>query len=165
MHPNLQSWLFEQDPAYSRRHGSCTLSVATRNMSASELGEIWFTRDSTFKMEEHVRPVVLEHLSNQLHVHVLNVDLLVQPASAAREKCLLNDWPVDSCSRGWPLHWVSPDAVIYRIIKSEASRPTTLLTIRDSKRLCWDSCGLSFRGLFKVHTNVHQFAYHGVENK
>lgn len=31
----------------------------------------------TFKVKEHVGSIVLEHLSNELDIHVLNVDLLV----------------------------------------------------------------------------------------
>lgn len=31
----------------------------------------------TFEMKEHIRPIVLEHLSNKFDVHVLDVDLLV----------------------------------------------------------------------------------------
>jgi hypothetical protein len=30
----------------------------------------------TLKVEEDVRLVVLEHLGNQIHIHVLNVDFL-----------------------------------------------------------------------------------------
>jgi hypothetical protein len=33
----------------------------------------------TFKVEEHIGLVVLEHLSDQLHIHVLNVHLLETP--------------------------------------------------------------------------------------
>ena len=31
---------------------------------------------NTFKMKQHIGPVIFEHLSHQLNVHVLNVDLL-----------------------------------------------------------------------------------------
>jgi len=30
----------------------------------------------TFQVEKHIRPVILEHLSYELDVHVLDVDLL-----------------------------------------------------------------------------------------
>jgi hypothetical protein len=32
----------------------------------------------TFKVEQNIRLIVLEHLSDQLNIHVLNIDILVQ---------------------------------------------------------------------------------------
>ena len=31
----------------------------------------------TFEMEQHVRSVIFEHLGNQLHIHILDIDLLI----------------------------------------------------------------------------------------
>ena len=36
-----------------------------------------FWKRFTFKMKQNIRLVVLEHLSNKLNIHVLNIDLLL----------------------------------------------------------------------------------------
>ena len=57
-------------------HDGCLrLSVAVGVVSFVRLGQSQHP-SPTFKMEQHVRLVVLEHLSHELDVHVLNVDFL-----------------------------------------------------------------------------------------
>lgn len=43
-------------------------------------------KDPTFKVEENVRLVVLEHLCDQFNIHVLNVDLLYPLVNNSQDK-------------------------------------------------------------------------------
>lgn len=58
--------------------GSLRLSVAmyTTNLDQALLKRSITERRPTFQMEEHVRLIVLEHLSNKLNIHILDVDFL-----------------------------------------------------------------------------------------
>lgn len=46
----------------------------------------------TFKMEEHVRLVVLEHLRDELGVHVLRVDFLEAQSSVTKADQFAQQW-------------------------------------------------------------------------
>lgn len=60
-------------------------------------------------MEQHIRLIILEHLGDQLDVHVLNVDLLylvLNFRSATVIKPVYT--PAGSCSSSLQLHLTSP---------------------------------------------------------
>jgi len=63
--------------ALGNQDGSFKLSVAGRGQRL-HTAHRWVLAQwkYTFEMEEHVRLVILEHLRDQLDVHVLDVDLL-----------------------------------------------------------------------------------------
>ncbi len=46
----------------------------------------------TFKVEEYIGPIVLEHLSNKLDVHVLDVDLLVSIGTCISARFNRTSW-------------------------------------------------------------------------
>ena len=46
----------------------------------------------TFKVEEHIGSIVIEHLSNKLDVHVLDVDLLVPIGTCISARCNRASW-------------------------------------------------------------------------
>lgn len=76
--------------------GSLRLSVAA---SSIRVAQLLVVKIPTFEMEQHVGLVVLEHLSYELHVHVLDVDLLV--ASQSSFHPILGHFiPEGSCSAG-----------------------------------------------------------------
>lgn len=49
---------------------------AVRGCKSCQRSHVGGGTEPTFKMEEHVRLIVLEHLCDQLDVHVLDVDFL-----------------------------------------------------------------------------------------
>ena len=54
--------------------GSLRLSVAARTISYQQ--RCILGRHLTFKMEQHIRLIVLEHLRHQFDIHVLDIDFL-----------------------------------------------------------------------------------------
>lgn len=56
--------------------GSFRLSVAVSRQSRPPQTHLPSTTKLTFEMEQHVRLVILEHLRDELSVHVLSVDFL-----------------------------------------------------------------------------------------
>lgn len=61
--------------------GSCRHSVAEiQEKIHKHFRSSWAVRASrfnlTFKMEEHIRTIILEHLCGKLNIHVLNIDFL-----------------------------------------------------------------------------------------
>lgn len=89
----------------------------------------------TLKMEEHVGAVILEHLGDQLDVHVLDVDFLPLSDDSTFNAYLKTpikhqDCLVELLLRGqFCLHW--------------RMTPTTLVIIRDKSTPCCCSWGLS----------------------
>ena len=68
------------------------MAVNKTQISARYKAARQVTHNLTFKVEEHIGSIVLEHLSNKFNIHVLDVDLLVQKrpcisAQLKREAC------------------------------------------------------------------------------
>lgn len=84
---------------------------------------------NTFKVEQNVGLVVLEHLGNELRVHVLDVDLL--------EILVQHHDSLVQFFLQFGVSWAHLDVVYIGLPL------TTLTMIRESRRLCWCSWGLS----------------------
>lgn len=93
-------------------------------------------------MKQDVGLVVLEHLRDQLDVHVLDVDLLTRGQSRAQ---------TDGTRPTSRLLFMTTTASFsFSCAASQMVRPglcqrrrTTLVMMRDSRRFCWCSWGLS----------------------
>jgi hypothetical protein len=106
-------------------------------------------------MEQDVGLVILKHLRHQLDVHVLNVDLLllqwINPGSYA--------YVIESLGSYLEALVHHDDGLIKFLLQNcevwgswlvvgleyEIDPLTTLVMIRDKRRFCWCSCGLSYK--------------------
>ena len=117
-------------------------------------------------MEKNVRLVVLEHLGNQLDVHILDVYFLsnwsIRNLQQRRRnihssylKVLVQKHDSFIEFLLFSSQWLLPLAWLLL--------PTTLVMMRESSRFCWCSWGLSCHSVnTKALEGVITFAHHGV---
>lgn len=118
----------------------------------------------TFKVKENIWLVVFEHLGHQFHIHILNVDFLLN-ANSIRD--CSTDHYIFMWNDTWRLLFSTIIAslsfsywnlsVIPVCYPEQAWARTMLVMIRESSWICWCSWGLSWRFLYQSSSTKLKF--------